>query len=280
MDVAKSSTWRPRAIDIAIIAVIALAILAFAALRPGCAGLTENETAQVPAYVSPYDWSNLDRTDGRYAYYEDGKLASRLGIDVSDHQGSIDWNAVAADGIDFALVRVGYRGYTDGDLFADETYATNLDGASAAGLEVGAYFFSQATTPEEAREEAEFVLELVAGRYLDLPIVFDHEPVADASGRANSLPSSVVSECALAFCERIEEGGHSTMIYGNAADMARYDSSAIGTRPVWFAEYDVPSPTAQFDFSVWQYTNGGLVAGIGTAVDMNILFETAPQKVA
>ena len=269
----------PRGIDIAIIAVIVVAIIAFAALRPGCSGLESTPDPTAPAYVSPYDWSGLDRANGRYSYSENGESASRLGIDVSDHQGSIDWNAVASDDIEFAFIRIGYRGYTDGDLFDDETYAANIDGAEAAGIDTGVYYFSQATTPEEAVEEAEFVLARLAGRYLPLPVVYDHEPIAGEDGRANDLSSDEVSACAKAFCERIEEGGYSTMIYGNAADIARYSGDAIGNRPVWFAEYDVDVPTGQFDFSVWQYANDGTVAGISTNVDMNILFTTAPQEV-
>ena len=269
----------PRGIDILAIALIVGAIVAFAALRPGCSGLESSGGSGAPAYESPYDWSGLDRSNGRYTYSENGEPASRLGIDVSDHQGAIDWNAVADDGIEFAFIRIGYRGYTNGDLFDDDTYAANIDGAESAGIDTGVYYFSQATTPQEAVEEAEFVLARLAGRYLPLPVVYDHEPIAGEDGRANDLSPDEVSACAKAFCERIEEGGYSTMIYGNAADIARYSEEAIGDRPVWFAEYDVDTPTGQFDFSVWQYANDGTAAGISTNVDMNILFTTAPQEV-
>lgn len=270
----------PSAVDVAAIALVIVVLVLFAVVRPGCAGLgaTGSEETQETGYVSPYNWDNLDTDNDRFSYYENGELASELGVDVSDHQGSIDWNAVALDGIDFAFVRIGYRGYSDGGLFADENYTANADGAADAGLKVGVYFFSQATSIDEAVEEADFVLQLLAGRYLDLPVVFDHEPVAEG-GRANSVPAETVSACAEAFCKRIEEGGYSTMVYGNAADVARYDESLLDERPVWFAEYDVEAPTAQFDFSVWQYSNSGTVAGIDTPVDMNILFLNAPQPV-
>ncbi len=136
---------------------------------------------------------------------------------------------------------------------------------------MGAYFFSQAVTVEEAREEAEFVLRLLAGRYLALPVAYDHEPVADGAGRANNMDRETLTACARAFCERLEQGGYGTMIYGNSGDMARYDRADLGGRPVWFAEYDAAQPHAQFDFAIWQYTNGGSVAGIDTAVDLNLL---------
>ena len=175
--------------------------------------------------MSPYDWSGLERSGDRLAFRENGEVRSQLGVDVSDHQGAIDWSAVASDGVDFAFVRVGNRGYTEGALYADTRYAENIDNATSAGLDVGAYFFSQAVSVEEAREEAEFVLRLLAGRYLALPVA--------------------------------------------------YDRADLGGRPVWFAEYDAAEPHAQFDFAIWQYTNGGSVAGIDTAVDLNLLLPPA-----
>lgn len=254
-------------------ALAAVALLGSLGLMTACSGGDATEPAE-QAYVSPYDWSALERSGAqgdRLAYRVDGEVRSQLGVDVSDHQGAIDWNAVAADGVDFAFVRVGNRGYTEGALYADARYAENIDNATSAGLDVGAYFFSQATSVEEAREEADFVLQLLAGRYLAMPVAYDHEPVADAAGRANNVDRETLTACARAFCERLEQGGYDTMIYGNSGDMARYDRAELGERPVWFAEYDSAEPHAQFDFAIWQYTNGGTVAGIATAVDLNLL---------
>lgn len=256
----------------AIALLTTVALLGSLALLAACGGGATEPAAQ--AYVSPYDWASLERSGeqgDRLAYREDGEVRSQLGIDVSDHQGSIDWNAVAGDGIDFAFVRIGNRGYTEGALYADARYAENIDNATDVGLDVGAYFFSQATNVEEAREEADFVLQLLAGRYLALPVAYDHEPVADGAGRANNVDRETLTACARAFCERLEQGGYDTMIYGNSGDMARYDRAELGERPVWFAEYDAALPHAQFDFAIWQYTNGGTVAGISTAVDLNLL---------
>ena len=119
------------------------------------------------------------------------------------------------------------------------------------------------------------MLRLLAGRYLALPVAYDHEPVADGAGRANNVDRETLTACARAFCERLEQGGYETMIYGNSGDMARYDRADLGGRPVWFAEYDAAEPHAQFDFAIWQYTNGGSVAGIDTAVDLNLLLPPA-----
>ncbi len=103
-------------------------------------------------------------------------------------------------------------------------------------------------------------------------MAFDHEPVPDEAGRANGVDGQTLTACALAFCERLEAAGYATMVYGNAGDMARYDRTALGGRPVWFAEYHVATPNAPFDFTLWQYSNSGDVQGVSTPVDMNLLF--------
>lgn len=251
------------------VAFLALFILACTLTLSSCG---TSSTAFQPAYQSPYNWAGLEYSGDRLAYFENDTLASQQGIDVSSHQGVIDWNAVSNDAIDFAIVRVGNRGYTKGELYVDEYFIENIDGATAAGLDVGTYFFSQALNEQEAREEADFVLKQLNGRPLSLPVVFDHEPVADASGRANNISGEALAACARVFCERIEAAGYQTMIYGNKQDIARFAGSSFGERPVWFAEYEAATPSGQFDFVMWQYSNSGMVAGINAAVDMNILF--------
>ncbi|MFR1640595.1 MAG: GH25 family lysozyme [Eggerthellaceae bacterium] len=232
-----------------------------------------SERTGAEAYVSPYDWGGLQADGERLAYYEEGELRSDLGVDVSSHQGDIDCQAVADDGMDFAFVRLGKRGYTEGALYADELAGINLDGASAAGLKRRLLLLASRDGGRGARG-SEFALRILDGRALDLPIVYDHEPVPDAEGRANHMAGEELAACARAFCERIEQAGYQAMVYGNKQDIARFDGNSIGNRPVWFAEYDVAVPTGQFDFALWQYTNGGTVAGIDTAVDLNIRFLT------
>lgn len=262
-----------------------LVVLALA-IGLGASLLASKEAARSP-YESPYDWSNLQWDGDRVSYLQDGKSVSRLGIDVSDHQGTIDWNAVASDGIDFAMIRLGNRGYTEGGLSLDEQFNANLDGAQTAGLDAGVYFFSQALTANEAREEAEFVLEHLDGRSLQMPIVFDHETIAGRSGRADSISSDDLVACALAFCETVEAAGYETMVYGNRKDLSRFSpvdgskasavalAETLGGRNIWFAEYGELAPTAPFDITIWQYADDGRVAGIDTAVDLNILLPEA-----
>lgn len=243
-------------------------------------------STSAPAYKSPYNFADLHtNTNNRATYTPGGVTKSQLGVDVSDHQGEIDWAAVAADGIDFAYVRAGYRGTTEGGLFVDEAYDTNVSAAQAAGLDVGVYFFSQATNVDEAKEEAAYVLELLGGRSLELPVAFDCEPMNPGT-RISNIDSATLTETANVFCSTIEEAGYRTILYGNAYDLARYNyldvsgSSAEGLyaaglapkRAIWFAEYDASEPSASFDFAMWQYANDGTVAGISTAVDMNIRF--------
>ena len=221
-------------------------------------------------FVSPYDWSGLKANGDRLSYTEHGWKKSQVGIDVSTHQGAIDWKAVSRDGIDFAFVRIGYRGYTDGMITPDDYFEANIEGAADAGLDVGAYFFSQCTSVDEAREEAQFAIDMLDGRKLKLPVVFDHEPIAGVDGRANDIDSETLTACADVFCEMLENAGYSTMIYGNAHDMGRYDFAALGDRQLWLAEYTLEPPSARLPFAIWQYSNTGSVNGIDGEVDLDL----------
>lgn len=265
-----------------IITLIALVLLGVAAASVTSSLLnqpvqtTTAKTSTKTPYVSPYDFSGLVfDVDGRPTYSESGVLKSQLGVDVSEYQGEIDWDAVAADGISFAMVRLGSRGYTEGILRTDSYYEYNLDGAAAAGLQVGAYYYSQATSVAEAIEEADLVIELLDGRALDLPIAFDHEQNPDPASRSNTVDSETLTQAALAFCQRIEAAGYKSMIYGNASDISRFNLDEMGGRLVWYAEYGSAQPNGQFDFCLWQYDSEGIVDGIDAAVDMNLRFTDA-----
>lgn len=252
-------------------AVIILFVLMIFFLR-ACAPTQDAPSGEdAQAYASPYDWTKLDRTNGRYAYVVNGQVKSRLGIDVSESQGSIDWQAVAADGIDFAMIRLGYRGATEGDLYLDSYYQDNIAGAREAGLDCGIYFFSQAITTEEAVEEAEFVLDYLGGTSLEYPIAFDSEVVTSLDiARTANLSSDEMTAVADAFCERLERAGYSTLVYGNTGDLGRYNDSVVNDGGIWWAEYGSSMPNHYLDIVMWQYSNAGSVAGVATNVDMNI----------
>lgn len=259
--------------------IVALVVLGSAAGLATTSFLGSSSTvkmAKEPATASaPYDLDGFENANGRMTYSENGVLKSQVGIDVSEHQGSIDWNAVADDGIQFAFVRAGNRGNTEGTIAADDYYTANITGAKAAGLHVGVYFYSQAISVEEAREEADFVLGLLSGQTLDLPIVFDNESDLTQYARVNDVDSDTLTAAAVAFCERVEAAGYSSMVYGNRSDLARYDLSGIGNRNIWFAEYGTAYPSLNTTFAIWQYANDGVVAGIDGSVDMDILFTDA-----
>lgn len=252
---------------------------AAAGLLVGCGSASKSaEVAAIEPYVSPYDWSGLVRDGEKLAYYENDALCSRWGIDVSEHQGNdIDWAAVADAGVQFAFARIGNRGATEGALSADEFFFQNAIRAGEAGIQVSAYFFSQALTEDEAREEARFALENLreteAAGATFACVAYDHEPVEIEGARANNLSSDQLTANARAFCEAIAEAGYAPMLYGNQRDLLRLASDLRATYPVWLAEYDVEAPTAPLDFVIWQYTNAGTVPGIPTNVDLNVWLE-------
>ena len=235
---------------------------------------TEQQSATQPApYVSPYDWTQLVQDDnGRLTYNNNGAVQSRFGVDVSEHQGPIDWQAAAADGVEFALIRLGNRGATEGQLYLDSCFEANIADAKAAGILTGVYFFSQAINVAEAREEAEFVVDNLHGRSLDYPVAYDFEFVTGFDGRANKLTGQQISSCAEAFFEVIQVAGYETLLYGNKDALLRLDSSLLDSQDLWYAEYGVAHPTIQHDIVIWQYTNQGSVAGISTLTDLNIHF--------
>ncbi len=251
--------------------IVIAAVLAFFGIY-SCA----TNPGQLPndqfAFNKTYDWTDLYNNDGRYSYVENGQEKSRIGIDVSEHQHFIDWEAVANDGIDFAFIRVGNRGTSEGVIQADEYFTYNIDAASQAGLDVGVYFFSQSINEAEAREEAEYVLEQIKGKKVSYPIVYDHEPIAGVSSRADGLSVEQMTKNAQAFCETINEAGYNAMIYGNSRDLSRYDMSQVSSWGIWLARYGSSVPDWNSGFSIWQYTNSGSVKGIDTAVDINIHF--------
>lgn len=214
--------------------------------------------------------------DGELTYEEDGSVVSHKGIDVSKYQGDIDWEKVKADGVEYAFIRVGVRGYKTGAIAADENFEKNIRGAHKAGVKVGVYFFSQAINVEEAVEEAEFVLEQIEpfASMVEYPIVFDVEKVSSESGRMNQLTKEERTKVTLAFCERIEEAGYTPMIYGNLEMFSvLIDLEPLEKYEKWYAFYD-PSLYYPYDFKVWQYTAKGQVDGIKGEVDVNISFKT------
>ena len=210
-------------------------------------------------------------------YTDTENYTYRSGIDVSYHNGSIDWESVAEQGYEFVFIRIGFRGWgSAGNVFEDEQFKANLEGAKAAGLDVGVYFFSQALTEEEAAYEAEFVLELLAGTELDLPVVYDPEYILDDEGnkiteaRTSTLSGEQVTKNTLVFCEAVEEAGYEAAFYTNMLSESEvFDMAALSEYTVWYADYN-ETPQTPYAFEFWQYSESGTVAGIDGEVDLDI----------
>ena len=207
------------------------------------------------------------------AYYENGEKISHKGIDVSRYQGSIDWEKVAKDDVEYAFIRLGIRGYTEGAIQEDETFEDNIVGARRNNIDVGVYFFTQATSVAEAEEEAQYVLDMIEPYRVDYPVVIDVEAVASENARTRNLTKEERTQYCIAFCEMIKNAGYTPMIYGNLKTfMLMLDIEQLEDYDKWFAYYDEQF-YFPYDFKVWQYTDNGKVRGIGKDVDLNISFE-------
>lgn len=227
---------------------------------------TEETEAPVTLPPNPYGPEDF-LLDGPYLSCVAGQ--SVLGIDVSKHQGEIDWEQVREAGITFVMIRAGYRGWETGLMVEDEMAQRNYAGAKAAGLQVGAYFFSQAITVEEAREEATFALSITKDWALDMPLVFDWEYL-NAEARTADMEPELLTQCALAFCQTVEAADVEPMLYFNW-NMASHQIhlEALSDYRFWLAMYgtDMNYP---YKVDMWQYTNQGSVPGISGNVDIDL----------
>lgn len=196
---------------------------------------------------------------------------ARLGIDVSKWNKTIDWEQVQDAGIEFAIIRCGYRGASSGALVLDPMYEKNIKGAIAAGIPVGVYFFTQATNEVEAVEEASMVIRLIEDYDVDYPVFLDSES-AGGKGRADVLDAEERTKIHKAFLETISAAGYETGIYGSRNWLdGEIDMTELSDYKTWLAEYtDIPAYDEYYH--MWQYTSKGTVPGIGTRVDLNLCY--------
>lgn len=229
------------------------------------------ELAGVPK--NTLDNSNFT-SDNSFKYYsKGGKPASIEGIDISSYNGNIDWQAVKNSGVDFAMIRIGGRGYgDDGALYSDDKAIDNIKNAQSVGIKAGVYFFSQAITNEEAVAEADYIKKLLGDTKIDFPVAYDWEIIKDDDARTDNVSAAQATECAKAFCDRIKELGFTPIIYSPSKELYfKYDLTRLADVDIWYCEYsDVP--TFYYEFSMWQYTANGYVDGIDGAVDLNVCF--------
>lgn len=228
---------------------------------------TQPENPTIPPDRNPYD--RYDFQYNRHNYLLLQNVHSEPGVDVSAYQGNIDWQKVKQSGITFAIVRLGYRGYESGKLVKDDYAVKNLEGARAAGLKVGAYFFSQALSIKEADEEIAFMMDVLDGFLPDMPLVLDWEiPTSDA--RTAKMDARTLTDIQLHYCKVIREKGYEPMIYFNWHQSENlYYLSELEDYPFWLALYQ-DRMTYPWKVEMWQYTCTGKVPGIQGDVDINV----------
>ena len=209
----------------------------------------------------------------RYSFGSDGKLAKSsgtMGIDVSKHNGNIDWNAVKNSGVSYVIIRCGYRGYSTGVLVEDPKFHSNIKGAKAAGLKVGAYFFSQAVNEVEAVEEASMAIDLVKGYGLNYPLFLD---VEGSGGRADGISRDTRTAVCRTFCQTVQNSGISAGIYANKTWFTeKINTASLTSYKLWLAQYASEPTYTATRYDLWQYSSKGKVSGISTNVDMNISY--------
>ena len=209
---------------------------------------------------------------GRKVYALNGRKSSYTGVDVSKYDKTIDWAKAAGDGIDFAMIRLGSRGYQSGSITIDENYAANMKGCSENGIKIGLYFYSQAINPIEAVEEATACINAIGSYRITYPIVFDSEMVTNDTSRTDSMDISAMSDTAKAFCDTIKAYGYTPMIAATKRQFAkRFDLTAIADYDWWLLDTD-ETTTFPYRFKMWQYSRTGKVAGFSEPVNMDISF--------
>ena len=219
--------------------------------------------------------TGIQTVDGKIYYFDgDGIMRpATFGIDVSKYQQNVDWKKVKQAGAEFAIIRIGYRGYSTGALALDPMFETHLAGAKAAGLRVGVYIFSQAINEEEAREEAFACSYVLNGRVLDYPVYFDSEYAVPGAhtGRADKLTKAQRTACAVAFCEEIQKYGYEPGVYASTNWFStQLDMNALKSYSIWNAHYGISKN--KIDCDLWQGTCEGRIDGISGNVDINISY--------
>jgi len=248
------------------------------------AGMVQVVSGSGSTWITPIEGLAVNERSAADFTQVDGRLSYagpfRRGVDVSEHQGEIDWPAVKQSGMaDFAFIRAGYRGYTQGLIQEDPFFRRNAEGASAEGIDVGIYFFSQAVTPFEAVEEAQFLLSLLADYAVTFPVVYDWEPIMAGGSRTETIPDrETLTDCALAFCQTIESAGYTAAVYFyRDLGYFSYDLGRLAAYPFWVgAPGDAPDFYYAHDY--WQYSYTGAVPGIEGDVDLDLYFTSQAAK--
>lgn len=231
----------------------------------------ERILGQIP--INSYNTENFYIDDGFMAYHDDeGNKLSHLGVDLSYHQENVNWDELAASGIEFVMLRCGYRGYSEGGLVKDEKFDEYARACNERDIPLGVYFFTQAVSVEEAEREAEFTLELIKDYKISYPVAIDTEYVSDKEARTNleEIDEDLRSKMCIAFCEKIKEAGYYPMIYASENWIRReLDFEALQDYDFWAPQY-LEENDFMYDFTIWQYTERGFIKGVDEQVDLDI----------
>ena len=234
------------------------------------------------AEVNPLTKSDFDYIDDT-PIYKGSVYDVKKGIDVSEHQLEIDWSQLKNENLDYAYIRVGRRGYTEGGIFEDKYFERNLSGAKSIGLETGVYFFSQAINVSEAIEEANWVIDRIKDKDITLPVVFDWEEQKTDDSRTRGLDGKTVTDCAVAFCETVKNAGYVPCVYFyRLPGYYLYDILRLQQFTLWFAlpctPPDVTFPSFYYKINMWQYTNSAVLPGVPVECDLNYWFIPKEQS--
>lgn len=221
------------------------------------------------------DMERFSTGDDGYMHYSDDNIDDTLvGIDLSTFQGEIDWETFSENkDVDFVMLRVGYRGYTEGGIMADSSFEANKAGVTEYKVKAGVYFFSQAITYDEGVEEANYVLDSIKGMKVTYPIVIDTELIGDGEARGDNASIDERTDAVVGFCETVKNAGYTPMIYASRNMFAQcLDMDRLGGYELWLAHY-ANVPNFPYKFTGWQYTESGIVDGIDGNVDINLWFK-------
>lgn len=233
----------------------------------------EKNNFDLDKFTYPVYNKELKEWEGTATYMKGTQKEAKKGIDVSTFQGDINWEKVKNTGMDFAIIRLGFRGYENGKIVLDSKFTDNIEGSLEAGLDTGVYFFTEALTEEEAIEEADFVIENLKEYKINMPVVIDVEESANIEKtRTRELTADQRTKNVIAFCERIKEAGYDVMIYGNLKSfMIMMNIDELEGYDKWFAYYRYPFHFP-YKIKMWQYTAYEKIDGIEGKTDVNLMF--------
>ena len=227
-----------------------------------------------------YDFTKMEDKAGLKRYMENGKKISYVGADISKQNGDVNFTSIKAAGVDYVMIRLGGRGYSTGQITLDENFKKNIEGAAAAGLDIGVYFYSQAISQDEAVEEANFVVQNLEPyrAHVRYPVAFDMEFVANDTARIDGLSKEDKTNIATSFLEGVKAAGYVPMIYGDKEWLVKeIDLARLQDYDIWLAQEE-DLPDYPYQYTMWQYSTDGVLNGVTGEANLNICFVGYSQR--